>query len=101
MHNFSSKTPITSGLHLDVAHTCMMKPYAQRQMTKDRRGFKYILIFLNNKLSMGWRIVESAFGILAQRSKILDPHYDAKRSHYNRYHRKNLASCTILHNLVC
>lgn len=50
---------------------------------------------------MGWRIVESAFGILAQRSKILDPHYDAKRSHYNRYHRKNLDSCTILHNLVC
>ena len=40
-----------------------MKPYAQRQLTKEQRVFNY-------RLSRGRRIVENAFGILGQRWQI-------------------------------
>ena len=44
--------------------TYMVKPYAQRQMTKKQRIF-------NNQLSRGRRVVENAFCILAQRWQVL------------------------------
>eukprot|EP00105_Crassostrea_gigas_P030769 XP_011453202.1 PREDICTED: uncharacterized protein LOC105346360 [Crassostrea gigas] len=68
--------------------TYLMKPYAQRQMTKDQRIFNY-------RLSRGRRI-ENAFGILAHRWQILlttmqpDPTTIAII----------IETCVILHNLM-
>ena len=69
--------------------TYLMKPYAQRQLTKEQRVFNY-------RLSRGRRIVENAFGILAQRWQILlttmqhDPDTIAII----------VEACVILHNLM-
>lgn len=69
--------------------TYLMKPYAQRQMTKDQKIFNY-------RLSRGRRIVENAFGILAQRWQILL----TTMQHDPITIAIIIETCVILHNLM-
>ena len=69
--------------------TFLMKPYAQRQMTKEQRMFNY-------RLSRGRRIVENAFGILAQRWQILL----TTMQHDPATIAVIVQTCVILHNLM-
>ena len=67
----------------------MMKPFSQRDMTRDERVFNY-------RLSRARRIVENAFGILAQRFGCLltklqqDPHTV----------ERIVVACVCLHNIM-
>jgi len=69
--------------------TFLMKPYAQRQMTKEQRVFNY-------RLSRGRRIVKNAFGILAQRWQILL----TTMQHDPTTIAVIVQACVILHNLM-
>ena len=69
--------------------TYLMKPYAQRQLTKEQRVFNY-------RLSRGRRIVENAFGILAQRWQILL----TTMQHDPETIAIIVEACVILHNLM-
>ena len=69
--------------------TYLMKPYAQRQLTKEQRVCNY-------RLSRGRRIVENAFGILAQRWQILL----TTMQHDPETIAIIVDSCVILHNLM-
>lgn len=69
--------------------TYLMKPYAQRQMTKEQRIFNY-------RLSRGRRIVENGFGILAQRWQILL----TTMQHDPETIAIIVEACVILHNLM-
>lgn len=66
-----------------------MKPYAQRQMTKEQRIFNY-------RMSRGRRIVENAFGILAQHWQILL----TTMQHDPETIAIIVQACVILHNLM-
>ena len=69
--------------------TYLMKPYAQRQMTKEQRIFNY-------RLSRGRRIVENAFGILGHRWQILL----TTMQHDPETIAIIVEACVILHNLM-
>ena len=69
--------------------TFLMKPYAQRQMTKEQRVFNY-------RLFRGRPIVENGFGILEQRRQILL----TTKQHDPTTIAVIVQACVILHNLM-
>ncbi|XP_052818053.1 putative nuclease HARBI1 [Mya arenaria] len=69
--------------------TNMMKPYAARNLTKEQRIYNY-------RISRGRRIVENAFGILAQRWKVLL----GTMQQQPETARLIVEACVCLHNLM-
>nr|XP_054919803.1 uncharacterized protein LOC126516610 [Dermacentor andersoni] len=69
----------------------MMRPYPRRNSceTHKRRVFNY-------RLSRARRVIENAFGILAQRWRILRRPFKAKTDNNNRY----VGACIVLHNFL-
>ena len=67
----------------------MMKPFSQRKMTDEERIYNY-------RLSRSRRIVENAFGILANRFQILL----TTMNHHPSTVRLIVQTCIILHNLM-
>ena len=67
----------------------LMRPYPRRQLTESRRLFNY-------RLSRGRRVVESAFGILAAKWRILNKPIEASPDMTDR-----IVKCVcVLHNTV-
>ena len=69
--------------------TTMMKPYSHRTMDREERIFSY-------RLSRARRVVENAFGILANRFRILL----STMGHSPSTVRQIVKTCIILHNLM-
>lgn len=67
----------------------MMKPYGHRQLTRPERVFNY-------RLSRARRVVENAFGILANRFQVLMNTMQHKTSNV----RLIVTTCILLHNLM-
>ena len=67
----------------------MMKPYAQRHLTRQQRLFNY-------RLSRGRRVVENAFGILANRFGCLLTTMFQRPQHVQTI----VLACVVLHNLM-
>ena len=69
--------------------TYLMKPYGSRNLTKDKRIFNY-------RLSRARRVVENAFGILANRFRVLLSTMGQEPDTV----RLIVTTCCILHNLM-
>ena len=69
--------------------TSMMKPFANKGMTKKQRIFNY-------RLSRARRVVENAFGILANRFQVLA----SRMLHEPDNVRLVVKACVLLHNLM-
>ena len=69
--------------------TYMQKPYSQRGLTHDERRFNY-------RLSRARRVVENAFGILANRFQVLM----STMQHHPSTIRLIVTACLVLHNLM-
>jgi len=69
--------------------TYLMKPYNTRKLTHEERIFNY-------RLSRAIRVVENAFGILANRFQILL----TTMQHHHETVRTIVEACCILHNLM-
>ena len=67
----------------------MMKPYSLRGLTNDQRIFNY-------RLSQARRVVENAFGILANRFQVLL----STMQHHPSTVKLIVKACLILHNLM-
>ena len=67
----------------------MMKPYSRRNLTREERIFNY-------RLSRARRVVENAFGILAQRFAI----FKNTMLHEPDTAREIINTCLLLHNLM-
>uniref|UniRef100_A0A8B9HI78 DDE Tnp4 domain-containing protein n=1 Tax=Astyanax mexicanus TaxID=7994 RepID=A0A8B9HI78_ASTMX len=69
--------------------THMMKPYGAKNLTREERIFNY-------RLSRGRRVVENAFGILANRFQVLL----TTMSHHPENVRLIVKACILLHNVM-
>ena len=67
----------------------MMKPFPGKILTRDEKVYNY-------RISRGRRVVENAFGILANRFRCLHTPLSQKLKHI----RQIVAACVVLHNLI-
>ncbi|XP_047490323.1 protein ALP1-like [Penaeus chinensis] len=99
IHAFPQPDPLPND-HQDVPYfivgddafslrTYLMKPYSNRNLTHEERIFNY-------RLSRARRVVENAFGILANRFQILL----TTMQHHHETVRTIVEACCILHNLM-
>lgn len=99
IHGFPQPDPLPND-HQDVPYfivgddafslrTYLMKPYTNRNLTHEERIFNY-------RLSRARRVVENAFGILANRFQILL----TTMQHHHETVRTIVEACCILHNLM-
>ncbi|XP_049517596.1 uncharacterized protein LOC119440412 [Dermacentor silvarum] len=73
----------------------MMRPYPRRTLHEDSHETHKRRVF-NYRLSRARRVIENAFGILAQRWRILRRPFKAKTDNINRY----VGACIVLHNFL-
>lgn len=80
---------VFSGDNVFALRKYMMKPYGHRQLTHDERIFNY-------RLSRARRVLENAFGILANRFQMMLTTIQHKPGTI----RLTVTACIILHNLM-
>nr|XP_054930770.1 uncharacterized protein LOC129386678 [Dermacentor andersoni]XP_054930771.1 uncharacterized protein LOC129386678 [Dermacentor andersoni] len=73
----------------------MMRPYPRRTLHEDSRETPKRRVF-NYRLSRARRVIENAFGILAQQWRIPQRPFKAKTDNINRY----VGACIVLHNFL-